>query len=460
MCAIFGFLKAPVVVSSRIKENLEHIANASFARGRDGYGYSLRNTYGHFSSRSFPKEQGESLPAFVLLNTSLTSLIGNVRAEPTTEYLTTKRGTDQQPYHLGSWTIVHNGTIANDKELRAGRVERVDTQVDSAAIVEVLAEQHLLFHNPAQFYETFRTSVGLLKGSYAIMATNSNDIGSIYVAVNYRPVWYAKNKEGVYFASAEEFFPSHLTPVRLTPYTTNRFYYEGANLVIDSTSLRPRPNKRALVIASGGMDSTVAAVKCVTDGYSVELLHFTYGCKAETKEFSAVKKIAQEIGSPVHVLGIPIYDGLESTLTSKGSSITQGEVGAEYAHEWVPARNLVMLSIATAYAESHGFDYIVLGNNMEEAGAYPDNEPEFVNSFNKVLPYAVADGKSVNVLMPVGNLMKHEIVALGLQLDAPLDLTWSCYHDSELHCGKCAPCYMRKKAFNINQEEEVIQYAP
>jgi 7-cyano-7-deazaguanine synthase len=153
-----------------------------------------------------------------------------------------------------------------------------------------------------------------------------------------------------------------------------------------------------------------------------------------------------------------IYDKSDSPLLRDDSNIAGGEEGAEFAHEWVPARNIVMLSIATAYAEAKGFDYIVLGNNLEEAGAYPDNEPEFINRFNDLLPFAVGDGKRVRVVMPVGNLMKHEIVDLGHRLGAPLDLTWSCYRAGDKHCGTCGPCFMRRTAFEINNLEEVIEY--
>jgi len=119
----------------------------------------------------------------------------------------------------------------------------------------------------------------------------------------------------------------------------------------------------------------------------------------------------------------------------------------------------VMLALATAFAEARGINTIALGNNLEEAGAYPDNEPEFINRFNGMLPFAVGDGKRVRVIMPVGNLMKHEIVALGHTNGAPLHLTWSCYRAGSIHCGTCGPCYMRRTAFEINKLPEVIQYA-
>jgi 7-cyano-7-deazaguanine synthase len=117
-----------------------------------------------------------------------------------------------------------------------------------------------------------------------------------------------------------------------------------------------------------------------------------------------------------------------------------------------------MLSVATAFAEAKGFDVIVLGNNMEEAGAYPDNEPEFIRRFNEVLPFAVGANKQVRVIMPVGDLMKHEIVKMGFENGAPMELTWSCYKNGNKHCGKCGPCFMRRTAFEINNINEVIEY--
>lgn len=83
---------------------------------------------------------------------------------------------------------------------------------------------------------------------------------------------------------------------------------------------------------------------------------------------------------------------------------------------------------------------------------------EFVERVADVLPYATSEDSRVEMETPVGNLMKHEIVAEGLEHDAPLDITWSCYNDGALHCGECGPCFMRKTAFEINGEE-VIDYA-
>jgi 7-cyano-7-deazaguanine synthase len=207
------------------------------------------------------------------------------------------------------------------------------------------------------------------------------------------------------------------------------------------------------------MDSVVATVSMMKAGYDVELLHFQYGSRAEGPEHAAIMAVAAHLAIPLHTIPMGIYDPKDSPLLRNDSDIAGGEAGAEFAHEWVPARNLVMLSLATAYAEANGFETIILGNNLEEAGAYPDNEPEFINRFNDLLPFAVGDGKRVRVVMPVGNLMKHEIVALGEQLGAPMGLTWSCYRNGPIHCGKCGPCFMRRTAYTINGLKDPLQYA-
>jgi len=140
------------------------------------------------------------------------------------------------------------------------------------------------------------------------------------------------------------------------------------------------------------------------------------------------------------------------------NKIADGIAGAEYAHEWVPARNLVMLSTAVAYAEAHNYGYIYLGTNLEEASVYPDNEEQFILDFNNLLYGAVQNGVKIEIKTPLGGLMKHEIVLFGLECNAPFHLTWSCYKGGEKHCGKCGPCFMRRTAFERNGLVDPVEY--
>lgn len=464
MCSIFGvatglasFQTYGVSWRHDVEESFATLLRNSQQRGRDGFGYSRIVNDMLIMNRSVDKEikfDNRLLPG--IDHNNMESVIGNCRAEPTTEWVLSKNENDQQPYALGKWVIVHNGTIANDKELRSYKYQ---TTIDSAAIVETLVA-----FSPAQFdsltdaYETFRTVIGKLRGSYAILATHHDYPGYVFAACNYRPLWYATRPDSsaTFFASDRDMFNGNCgVPQMLEPYSQALFHSGG----IVAHNKRSAPERaKALVVCSGGLDSVTAAAWAKDAGYDVTLVHFMYGCRAQQHEVNAVKAVADELGVPIKFLPMLVYGEEASPLLRKDCDIAGGEQGAEFAFEWVPARNLVMLALATAYAEQFGFDYIVLGNNLEEAGAYPDNEPEFYRRFNDLLPFAVGDGKRVEVLQPVGNLMKHEIVKLGHKVGAPLHLTWSCYKHGKKHCGKCGPCYMRKTAFEINGLDEVLEY--
>jgi 7-cyano-7-deazaguanine synthase len=471
MCSIFGAIVTKAFGHQFVlAENIiDGIIQRSHERGRDGRGMATFQRGVTGSIKEVTRADEWDLREYLLFNDKVderggfATLIGNTRAEPTTEFVKEKRKEDQQPYLLGKWAVVHNGTIANDHTLRqhAGPDGRYPSDIDSAAIVEELCKRNLAGANLHEVSHTFTTTISALKGSYAILAMHQDFPGVVFAACNYRPIWYAEHNVATYFASSRDYFPEPLVPQMLPPYSAWMFNHAGKTQLTGQEAPAPIEHQaypRALVVCSGGLDSVVAATKMLHDGYSVELAHFKYGSRAEGPEWQAISDVADHLGVKVNYLPMAIYDKEDSPLLRSDSAIAGGEAGAEFAHEWVPARNLVMLALATAYAEAKGFSYIVLGNNLEEAGAYPDNEPEFINRFNDLLPFAVGDGKRVRVMMPVGNMMKHEIVKLGHEINAPLHLTWSCYRAGAEHCGTCGPCYMRRKAFAINGLDEVITY--
>ena len=474
MCSIFGALVNNQVdpeTNAETNRILAHMYGRAFDRGRDGRGFEVWNRNGLVQTqRSTQRLRDNAMweTPQVPRSYGCAVVLGNTRAEPTTEFVKDKADYDQQPYNMRDWTIVHNGTIANDKDLRIAAQldlgERCTTNVDSAAIAEVLAANtKSVMENSkddSDAWDIFYDTIKQLKGSYAILAkTEHHD--EIYVACNYRPIWYITSPFGFFFASTRESFPRDYSPKMVEPYSAMYFgFYNGEPVMHMKPLMEVSPmQKRALVVCSGGLDSVVSAVVAQKElGYEVELIHFLYGSRAEGPEVLAVQAVAADMGVPCRLFKLPVYDVEDSPLLDKDSKIAGGEAGAEFAHEWVPARNLLLLSVATAVAEAKGFDFLVLGNNLEEAGAYPDNEPEFIAKFNDLLPFAVGDGKRVRVLMPVGNMMKHEIVALGHKLGAPMHHTWSCYRAGAQHCGTCGPCYMRRTAFKINNLEEVISY--
>ena len=405
MCSIYG------AFGEQINETLlARIAELAGDRGRDGGRHEW-----------YTWEQAGYVGA-----------LGNWRATPTTESEVGKR----QPYE----GIVHNGTIANDAEL--GNPEG---RIDSMVLPSVLDRRSLA---------SMQASIRRIKGSYAIAAAAEHP--TIYLATNYKPIYVLKVGSTKYFSSMER----HLLPLcefgtrpyRVQPYTVTDLR-TGLSVPL------PREHReRSLVICSAGLDSTTVAYSERERGREVGLLHFTYGCKAETREVDRVKRIAEHLKAPLAVVPLDYSQFVGSSPLLNGSEISGGVEGAEFAHEWVPARNLVMLALATAFAEANGYTYIALGNNLEESGAYPDNEEEFTYLMNQALDYAVHDGGQVRIESPVGNLMKHEIVKLGTELGVPYELTWSCYRDGEYHCGRCGPCYMRREAFKRNGLNDPTTY--
>lgn len=348
------------------------------------------------------------------------SWIANHRATPTTE---AEHPVNNQPIG-GEVKFVHNGTIQNDKELGA-----LPGEIDSAVLARVLDTTSL---------ESFRDSLTQIKGSFAIAALKPN--GEIYLACNYKPIFTERPANGnVYFSSLAHHLGDNA--VRMQPYSVMNLK-TGETMPIKRTQ-----EAGAIVICSGGLDSTAVAGYAAQKHLKVLLLHFSYGCRAENKEIEAIKNIAKELDCDYKIIALPYKDMKGESPLLNGGEISEGIAGAEYAFEWVPARNFLFLAYATAFAEANNYGHIYLGINLEEGGAYPDNELQFIKDVNACLYGAVQNGVKVEIHAPLGNLMKREIVEFGTEHNAPLELSWSCYKSGEHHCGECAPCFMRKTAY-------------
>ena len=161
----------------------------------------------------------------------------------------------------------------------------------------------------------------------------------------------------------------------------------------------------------------------------------------------AIHQIAEHGGFDLEFIQMPPV--MRGTITEGTYHKSQVE-GTEYAMDWVSGRNLLMLSILTAWAEANVYGYIAFGGNLEESGAYPDNEQEFGRKCNEILPFATQNKVKIELLQPISTMMKHEIVKEGVRLKVPYELTWSCYSDADKHCNNCAPCFMRRVAFERN----------
>jgi 7-cyano-7-deazaguanine synthase len=473
MCSISGAI-LPLHAKPNIILEVEDILNDVILkgedRGRDSWGYTEFNEKGEDYNRKWLDAPSKYFgKRRMTLGLEPAVVINNNRAEPTTEYVELKRYSDVQPYTHNGWHVVHNGTIANDKDICERYGFRPETYIDSAVLPYLLNERVGKF-DPQKIAEVLTYEV---IGSYATAIVHSENPAEMVLAANYKPLYiaYHPTKHYAIFTSLETYLSaqsledrleSELKIVQVPPYTAVHVtrHVHGLRFTEYSLKKETQEQQKALVVCSGGLDSTVVAAEAKKQGYDVTLLHFKYKCRAEEKEVAALEAIGRRLDVDTLFVETDIFKEVigGSRLTGTLEEIADGEAGAEFAHEWVPARNLIMLSLAVGIAEAKGFSTIMLGNNLEESGAYPDNEMEFIQKLNSVLPYATQVDKHVHIEMPVGNLMKHEIVKLGLENGAPLDLTWSCYEAGEKHCGRCGPCFMRKTAFKINKAQEVIEY--
>ena len=210
--------------------------------------------------------------------------------------------------------------------------------------------------------------------------------------------------------------------------------------------------KKAVVLLSGGLDSVTCLAIAAKEEYALHALSFDYGQRHRI-ELALARENAEKAGAEFHLVSFRLGVPEASALTSKEAAVPdyiEGEHGIPATY--VPARNLVFLSFATALAESIGARDIFIGVNSIDYSGYPDCRPEFIRSFTETanLGTKAADEKwKFQIHAPLQNLKKHEIITLGLSLGVDYSRTHSCYNPSPdgRACGKCDSCGLRKAAF-------------
>ena len=217
----------------------------------------------------------------------------------------------------------------------------------------------------------------------------------------------------------------------------------------------------AICLVSGGMDSCVTAAIANEENDELAFLHVSYGQRTEERERRAFKEIADHY-KVVKQFAVAI----EHLAHIGGSSLTDGDVPVSPANlggrgiptSYVPFRNAHLLSIAVSWAEVIGAGYIYIGAVAEDSSGYPDCRPQYYAAFQRVIDIGTKPQTSIEIRTPVISMGKSEIVLRGKELKAPLELTWSCYQESERACGNCDSCALRLRAFREAGVVDPIPY--
>ena len=224
--------------------------------------------------------------------------------------------------------------------------------------------------------------------------------------------------------------------------------------------------KNAVVILSGGLDSTVCMSVAKKEGYNIYPITFNYG-QRHGREVEQAQKVAAFYDCKRHlVLDTDFFRAIgSSALTSDSMAVPvdrcTGEMTQTIPVTYVPFRNAVFLAMAVGYAESLAAEIIYIGVNALDYSGYPDCRPGFVQAFQEAVNLGTAasdKGCVISIKTPLIHLTKAEIIKLGLQNKAPLHLTTSCYQGGEKACGKCDSCLLRLKGFSEAGTADPIVY--
>lgn len=219
---------------------------------------------------------------------------------------------------------------------------------------------------------------------------------------------------------------------------------------------------KAVVITSGGLDSTVLCYDAAQRFDELDLLSFDYG-QRHRKELQYAKKTAEALGASWRKVDLRSVTSLlsGSALTDQSVSVPEGNYAApSMAQTVVPNRNMIMLSVAIGAAVAGGADAVVAGMHAGDHPVYPDCRPEFVRGMDSLCRVANEGfvGSTFGVAAPFVDITKAEIVRLGEDLSVPFDQTWSCYVGGKVHCGRCGTCVERAEAFFLASVDDPTVY--
>jgi len=221
-----------------------------------------------------------------------------------------------------------------------------------------------------------------------------------------------------------------------------------------------KENKIAVVAVSGGLDSCVTAA-IANEEYDLAMAHINYGQRTQERELKAFNDIADHYNVSKRI--IIDFNHLSkiggSSLTDKSIVVTEANLETEeIPSSYVPFRNANILTACVSWAEVIEADAVFIGAVFEDSSGYPDCRLEFFDAFNKVIELGTKPETKILINTPIIQMEKSEIVKEGVKLNAPLNLTWSCYQNEDEACGVCDSCALRLRGFQQKGIEDPILY--
>jgi 7-cyano-7-deazaguanine synthase len=232
------------------------------------------------------------------------------------------------------------------------------------------------------------------------------------------------------------------------------FLYEWSNMT-------ERTSKRAVVLASGGMDSATAAYEASAAGHDLYLLHTSYGQETEDREYECARKLADEVDATdfLHVETSHLARIGGSSLTDDEMDVADADLDSEAVPtSYVPFRNANLLAMAVSYAEANDCEAVYIGAHSEDFSGYPDCRPSFFEAFQQVIDVGTKEETQIDLRAPFVEWSKTDIAERGVELGVPYEHTWSCYRAESPACGTCDACAYRLQAFQNVGARDPIEY--
>lgn len=223
---------------------------------------------------------------------------------------------------------------------------------------------------------------------------------------------------------------------------------------------------KAVILLSGGLDSSTVLYQALADGCECYAISFDYQ-QRHRKELHSAVSVAEKAGITKHqIVKFDLTQWGGSALTDNSINLPQerslGEMSQNIPITYVPARNTIFLSFAVSYAETIAAEKIYIGVNAVDYSGYPDCRPDYIQAMQEVFRLGTKQGREgnpVNIITPLINLKKTEIIQLGNKLEVPWELTWSCYSGGDVACGVCDSCRLRLAAFAELGLTDPVEYA-